>query len=233
MKIYLAATIGFWVLTNSSVATTLSAGSPPVEMHEAGTTQSGSAQEPAQTAQPTSPTQDTPQPAQETAPEKTGSEKTGSEKSAPEQPPQAPIAPPPSPTQEPQPPASTKKPEPAAKSSARKHRRRKHVTTKPAATGKKVVRNGGTADPAAQLAPGVSNEQASRQRRSTTELLATTDTNLKQLASRELNKTQQDSVSQIRKYMEQAKTAEETGDVQRAQNLASKALMLSDDLVKH
>ncbi len=96
-----------------------------------------------------------------------------------------------------------------------------------------MVKNGGTADPAAQLAPGVSNEQASRQRRSTTELLATTDTNLKQLASRELNRTQQDSVSQIRKYMEQAKTAEETGDVQRAQNLASKALMLSDDLVKH
>ena len=232
MKIYLAATIGFWVLTNSSVATNLSAGSHPVEMHEAGTTQSGSAQEPAQAAQPTSPTQDTPQPAQETAPEKTGPEKTGSEKSAPEQPPQAPIAPP-SPTQEPQPPGSTKKPEPAAKSPARKPRRRKHVTTKPAATGKKVVKNGGTADPAAQLAPGVSNEQASRQRRSTTELLATTDTNLKQLASRELNRTQQDSVSQIRKYMEQANAAEKAGDVQRAHNLASKALLLSDDLVKH
>jgi hypothetical protein len=45
--------------------------------------------------------------------------------------------------------------------------------------------------------------------------------------------TQQDSVSQIRKYMEQAKTAEDEGDVQRAQNLASKALMLSDDLLKH
>jgi hypothetical protein len=77
-----------------------------------------------------------------------------------------------------------------------------------------------------QLAPGVSNEQASRQRRSTTELLATTDTNLKQLASRELNRTQQDSVSQIRKYMEQAKTAEEQEST-RAQNLASKALALS------
>jgi hypothetical protein len=33
--------------------------------------------------------------------------------------------------------------------------------------------------------------------------------------------------------MEQAKEAEAAGDVQRAQNLASKALMLSDDLVKH
>jgi len=231
MKIYLAAIIGFWVLTNS--ATALSRGLTPIEMHEADEAQGDSPQEPAQAAQPTSPTQDTPQPAQETAPEKTGSEKSGSDNSTPEQPSQAPIAPAPSATQEAQPPASIKKPEPVAKSPAKKARRKKHVATKPAATAKKVVKNGGTADPAAQLAPGVSNEQASRQRRSTTELLATTDTNLKHLASRELNKTQQDSVGQIRKYMEQAKTAEAAGDVQRAQNLASKALMLSDDLVKH
>jgi hypothetical protein len=84
-----------------------------------------------------------------------------------------------------------------------------------------------------QLSPGVSDEQASRQRQSTTQLLATTDANLKQLAARQLNATQQDSVSQIRKYMEQAKAADSAGDVQRAQNLASKAVLLSDDLVKH
>jgi hypothetical protein len=96
-----------------------------------------------------------------------------------------------------------------------------------------VVRNGGTADPVVRLSPGVSDEQASRQRQSTTQLLATTDANLKQLAARQLDVTQQDSVSQIRKYMEQAKAADSAGDVQRAENLASKALLLSDDLVKH
>jgi hypothetical protein len=64
-------------------------------------------------------------------------------------------------------------------------------------------------------------------------LLATTDANLKKISARQLGSTQQDSVSQIRKYMEQAKAAEEAGDVQRAHNLASKALLLSDDLVKH
>ena len=96
-----------------------------------------------------------------------------------------------------------------------------------------MVRNGGATDPVVQLSPGVSDEQASRQRQSTTQLLATTDANLKQLAAHPLNPTQQDSVSQVRKYMEQAKAAEEAGDMQRAQNLASKALMLSDDLVKH
>lgn len=79
----------------------------------------------------------------------------------------------------------------------------------------------------------MSAEQASRQRQNTTQLLAATDTNLKQISSRQLNPSQQDSVSQIRKYIEQAKAAEQAGDVQRAHNLASKALLLSDDLAKH
>ena len=83
-----------------------------------------------------------------------------------------------------------------------------------------------------QLAPGMSAEQASSQRQNTTQLLAATDANLKQISSRPMNSSQQDSISQIRKYMEQAKAAEQAGDVERAHNLASKALLLSDDLVK-
>ena len=78
----------------------------------------------------------------------------------------------------------------------------------------------------------MSAEQASSQRQNTTQLLAATDANLKQISSRPMNASQQASVDQIRKYMEQAKAAEQAGDVQRAQNLASKALLLSDDLVK-
>jgi hypothetical protein len=78
----------------------------------------------------------------------------------------------------------------------------------------------------------MSPEQASSQRQSTTQLLAATDANLKQISSRPMNSSQQDSISQIRKYMEQAKAAEQAGDVERAYNLASKALLLSNDLVK-
>jgi hypothetical protein len=63
-------------------------------------------------------------------------------------------------------------------------------------------------------------------------LLSATDANLKKISSRPMNSSLQASVSQIRKYMEQAKAAEQAGDVQRAQNLASKALLLSDDLAK-
>ena len=236
MNMYLAVILGLWLLTNSPAAAVVSLGQPVGLIREsdaqADTPQTGSPQEPAPTTQPATPTQETPQPGQEPVPDK-----AGSEKSAPEQSPPAPEPPAPTPTQEPQkapPEASPKKPESTAKAAPKKRRRRKHVAAKPdSAPEKKVVKNGGTADPAVQLAPGVSNEQASRQRQSTTQLLATTDTNLKQLASRQLSVTQQDSVSQVRKYMEQAKAAEDAGDVQRAQNLASKALMLSDDLVKH
>ena len=78
----------------------------------------------------------------------------------------------------------------------------------------------------------MSPEQASNQRQNTTQLLAATDANLKQISSHPINPSQQASVSQIRKYMEQAKAAEQAGDVQRAENLASKALLLSDDLAK-
>ena len=119
------------------------------------------------------------------------------------------------------------------KAAAKKRRHRKPAAPSPAVPEKKVIRNGGTADPVVQLAPGMSEEQASSQRQSTSQLLAAADANLKQISSRQLNSTQQDSVSQIKKYMEQAKAAEKAGDVQRAHNLASKAVMLSDDMAKH
>ena len=126
------------------------------------------------------------------------------------------------------------KPESKTKVASKKRRHHKSVAA-PSSTvpEKKVVRNGGTADPAVQLAPGMSVEQASSQRQNTSQLLTATDSNLKEISSRQLNSSQQDSVSQIRKYMEQANAAEKAGDVQRAHNLASKALLLSDDLAKH
>jgi hypothetical protein len=132
-----------------------------------------------------------------------------------------------------QPGSSAKKPESPAKAPSKKRRRRKTSASNSTATPpKKVVRNGGAADPVVQLAPGMSAEQASSQRQNTTQLLAATDANLKEISSRPMNSSQQASVDQIRKYMEQAKTAEQAGDVERAHNLASKALLLSDDLAK-
>ncbi len=98
---------------------------------------------------------------------------------------------------------------------------------------KKVVRDGGTSETAVDIAPGVSPQQASQQRGRTIWLLGKTDENLKTLGSRQLNASQQDTVSQIKRYVEESKTATDKGDLQRAYTLANKARMLSGDLLKH
>ncbi len=114
-----------------------------------------------------------------------------------------------------------------------RHRKTKAAGGSPGAgPGKKVVRNGGTGCPIVQLAPGVSAEQASNQRQNTSQLLASTDVNLKEISGRALSPSQQDSVTQIRKYVEQAQAADQAGDTQRANNLAAKALLLSQEMVK-
>lgn len=214
MSMYLAAILGLSVLTT-----------PAVEAIEYRAQSQPSSQE----TQPTVPAQDAPRNAAPATP----SAQPGAEPQ-----PQPPV---PDAAQEPptaKPEGAAKKPEsrtpePRTKAATKKRRRRKTAATTSTATPeKKVVRNGGTADPAVQLAPGMSAEQASSQRQNTTQLLAATDANLKRISSRSMNPSQQASVSQIRKYMEQAKAAEQAGDVQRAQNLASKALLLSDDLAK-
>jgi len=114
----------------------------------------------------------------------------------------------------------------------RKHNKHKPTAQPGPGPTKTVVRDGSTSDPAVQINPSLSEEQASHQRQNTTQLLATTDANLKKMSGRGLSSGQQDTVDQIRKYMEQAKAAVEAGDLQRAHNLAFKAHLLSNELVK-
>lgn len=116
------------------------------------------------------------------------------------------------------------------------HKKRGHKTSSAAPTTgptKKVVHNGSTGDLDVDIAPGVSQQQASQQLQTTNRLLAKADENLKIVGSRQLNSDQQDTVTQIKRYMKQSRDATESGDVQRAYTLANKARMLSSDLVKH
>jgi hypothetical protein len=130
--------------------------------------------------------------------------------------------------------SSTAKTSARTKASAKKSKAAKaKVSTANQGSEKVVVRNGGTAEPAVQLAPPLSEEQASHQRENTDGLLATTDSNLKQMSARSLSPGQQDTVTQIRSYMQQAKAASSAGDLERAYNLAFKAHLLSDELVGH
>ena len=99
-------------------------------------------------------------------------------------------------------------------------------------SGKVVVKNGGTRDTSGQISPGISAEQEQHQRETTSQLLATTDANLKKIAGRPMTPAQQSMLQQINTYMKQAKTASDAGDIARAHTLANKAHLLSDELTR-
>lgn len=98
---------------------------------------------------------------------------------------------------------------------------------------KVVVRDGSTSEPNVKLSRPMSQKQSSNQLKNTDDLLAGTESNLKQVSGRTLNATQQETVKQIHLYMDQARKAIDEGDLDRGRNLAFKAHLLSDDLVKH
>lgn len=127
---------------------------------------------------------------------------------------------------------------PDCKPVASKSKRKKRKSTPPVAASadgptKTVVRNGSTTDPTVAISPGLSEQQLSQQAHSTDLLLATADANLKAISTRQLNAAQQETVTQIKSFMEQARAASSSGDVQSAYNLANKANMLSADLKGH
>jgi hypothetical protein len=95
-----------------------------------------------------------------------------------------------------------------------------------------IVRQGGTTEPSIQLVGGTGSDQTAHQRDSANEMLAETQANLKKTGGQQLTANQQDMVNQIQQFMDQSKTAAEAGDLERAQNLALKAKLLSDELVK-
>lgn len=94
-----------------------------------------------------------------------------------------------------------------------------------------VVKHGGTTEPSIQLTGGPGGNQSSQNRDETTQLLGSTEANLKKLAGQQFSVIQKDSVTQIRGFMEQSRSALAAGDNERALALARKAKMLSDDLV--
>lgn len=76
----------------------------------------------------------------------------------------------------------------------------------------------------------MSPEQELHSRENTAQLLATTDSNLKKVADRQLSSAQQSMLDQIHTYVRQSKDASDSGDLTRAHTLAYKAHLLSDEL---
>jgi outer membrane biosynthesis protein TonB len=115
----------------------------------------------------------------------------------------------------------------------------RHTANHKPATENKPVQQAANTPPAAVIAPtpapppltpDVPHDQAELQRRSTEQLLETTEYNLRSVR-RTLTDDEQQMVQQIRNYMQQARAAQNDGDVVRAKNLALKAHQLSDALV--
>jgi len=182
------------------------------------------------------PQQDAPPPSPSQEPSKPTEQEPTPDQSAP--PPQTPAPAPAQQPENPQPDSTAKKPAGKTTSAAgakrRRHKRKRKTAARPGSgPTKTVVRNGSTADPEVQISPSLTEEQASHQRQNTTQLLASTDANLKKISGGQLSPSQQDVVKQIRSYTEQSKAAADAGDLQRAHNLAFKAHLLSAELVKH
>jgi hypothetical protein len=76
-------------------------------------------------------------------------------------------------------------------------------------------------------------QQAAQQRQTTEDLLTSTEANLQKLSGRNLDQNQQATIDQVRDFMKQARAANEASDFTRARNLAFKAQLLSEDLIRH
>ncbi len=91
-----------------------------------------------------------------------------------------------------------------------------------------VVRKGGATEQSIQLAGG---DQESQKKKEANDLLGSTEENLKKISSIQLSPEQQDTVSQIKQFVNQSRDALAAGDLERGHTLAWKAQLLSEDLV--
>jgi len=81
------------------------------------------------------------------------------------------------------------------------------------------------------IAADLTSQQLTRQKQTTAELLDSTEKNLKGL-NRGLSHDEETMVTQIKSYITQSRKATSDGDFERAYNLAMKAHLLADALVK-
>ncbi len=83
-----------------------------------------------------------------------------------------------------------------------------------------------------QISAGMPHDEAVQHQQTTAQLLEATEANLRTVTRRPLKPDEQDMVEQIRNYMQQSRNASAETDLVRAHNLALKANLLSDELVK-
>jgi hypothetical protein len=136
--------------------------------------------------------------------------------------------------------------EPAPKKAPPKHKNAKKPTQPPPQNqpSSTVAVNHPPANPAVEppaasttpatdtaIAADITGEKLTRQKQETTELLDSTEKDLKAF-NRSLSHDEEAMLTQIKSYIQQSRKATSDGDFERAFNLATKAHLLSDALVK-
>lgn len=81
------------------------------------------------------------------------------------------------------------------------------------------------------MSPSLTPAEEAAYRQKTNEALAAAEKNLQTVRGKRLNAAQHDLVEKVRGFLAQAREAMATGDWVRAQNLAQKAQVLSQELV--
>lgn len=132
----------------------------------------------------------------------------------------------------PAPQPSVEKPKPKPKVRTRVAKKTPPPAKPPEKPSHTVVQQGGAQAPSAgQLSASIPGDTAVHQKFTTAQLLEATDYNLKSI-TRPLTADEQAMVQHIRSFMAQSRQATQDGDTERAYNLALKAHLLSDEIIK-
>jgi len=157
--------------------------------------------------------------------------------SVPDQIPEIEPPPEPPPAQETTAEESTPKKAPAKRHSAKKPAQAATANPPNGQANTAVAANHPPANPAGEapndtaIAAAVPSQQLSQQKQTTADLLDSTEKDLKGL-TRGLSHDEQTMLAQIKAYITQSRSATKEGDFERAYNLAMKAHLLADALIK-
>lgn len=87
-------------------------------------------------------------------------------------------------------------------------------------------------EPAPELGPNITAQEKARAQESANDLMNRTEGNLRSASAKSLNPSQKDLLERSNSFLKQARAAAQTGDWARASNLAQKAFLLSEDLLR-
>ena len=109
---------------------------------------------------------------------------------------------------------------------------RPRVSPSPAPAATAPATDSANAPEAPTIAAQLSKQEVAAAQQETNQSLDTAEKNLASARSKRLNAAQSDLVSKIKGFLKDAREAAEAGDWARARNLAKKALVLSEELVR-